>query len=595
MNDALRHGSMATETPRKWTSPLNIQRALESFAESVTHSVLSRHLLFAGLTLFTVFFAGYHFGTFDQTIHIPFLQKFADPTLYPNDGFLELRTQHYSFFWFFLLPFYRMGVLEITMFIAHIGATYLTLWAFWAFGQTLFHDPLTSLVSVMVFAMPHLTFSAFPTLEFSLLNRTFVLPLLLWCLILYLRGHPYWTFFCMGLLYNLHVVSVNFAIAMVALDGVLKILRMGPWRYRSKQTSPAIRALIMQLFLFILGAAPVLIWKANGPPAMFRADPGWYSDVAAFFHHLFFLITTCPQVMLTSLNGFAMLALFAIARRRDLSPEHDHTMTHFVYAILIFLLTQLALTTIYPATFLLQLQITRAGLFGTIFGYLYFARYLVSRYRENSLNLFHCYWLLSATLTLIFPVVTLLCWGIAQLLPRPTRLQKLALVAMLLIVALGSVFLVIHEGLWGPGIHLYGPQSAWQEAQVWARENTPTDALFITPPHIWGLYETDWRVFSQRSTLVTYCDLLEIALVPSYITEWRVRFDKVAPGARSQFKDYFFDNQKITAAAFYSLTQDDIQRIAAEYAVSYLVIEHPHSYNLPIVYKNQEFVIYQIP
>lgn len=568
---------------------------LESLAESVAHSAGSRHLLFAGLTLFTVFFAGYHFGTFDQTIHIPFLQKFADPTLYPNDGFLELRTQHYSFFWFFFLPFYRMGVLEITMFIVHVGATYLTFWAFWSLSQTLFHDPLTALVSVVVFTVPHLTFSAFPILEFSLLNRTFVLPLVLWCLILYLRGHPFWACFCMGLLYNLHVVSVNFVIAMVMLDSVLKIVLQDRRNYRARHNYTPVLALAMQLLLFVLGAAPVLIWKAGGPPAIFSADPEWYSDISFYFHHLFFLITTCPQVMLISLNGLTMLALFAIARRRAPYSEHDRTMTHFIYAVLIFLLTQIALTTLYPATFLLQLQITRAGLFGTIFGYLYFVRYLTSRYRENGRPTFHYYWLLSATLTLVLPIATLLCWGAAQLLPNPTRRQKLALSILLVVIVLGIAFFVAQQGLWGPGIHLYGPQNAWREAQMWARANTPKDALFITPPHIWGLYNTEWRVFSQRSTLATHSDLLEIALVPGYAAEWRTRFDKLAPGARSQLKPYFFDNQEIIAAAFYSLTGDDIQRIATEYGVSYLVVEKPHSYNFPVVYENQEFIIYQAP
>jgi len=586
----------AAETPQKRIPPLNFQHWLESLAETVAHSVRSRHLFFAGLTLFAVLFTGYHFGTFDQVIHIPFLQKFADPALYPNDQFLELRTQHYSFFWFFFQPFYRMGVLEIVMFIIHIIATYLTFWAFWELSQTLFHDSLTAFISVIVLAVPHLTFSAFPIIEFSLLNRTFVLPLLLWCLILYLRGHRFWACFGLGLLYNLHVVSVNFVIAMVMLNGALEIVREDLRDYaRARFNYRPVLALAAQLLLFILGATPVLLWKASGPPTLLSTDPAWFGDVGSFFHHLFFLITTCPPVLLVNLSGFAMLALFGIARRHGLSPEYDRTMTHFVIAILICLLTQIVLAGVYPLTFLLQLQITRAGLFGTIFGYLYFVRYLVQRYRENSLSSFHYYWLLGATLTLTLPLATLLCWVIAQQWPNPQRRQKIVLVAMLVMVVAGGIFFAMREGLWGPGIHLYGPQNAWQEAQVWARDNTPRDALFITPPHIWGLYETEWRVFSQRSTLVTYADLLEVALVPDYIAEWRTRFDKVAPGARLRFKNYFFDNQKITAEAFYTLSGEAIQRIAAEYGAAYLVIEKPHSYDFPIVYENQEFVIYQLP
>ena len=85
---------------------------LNSFAHRLSSSPARRQLLFAGATLFTIFFVGYHFGTFDQAVHIPFLKKYADPTLYPGDRFLDLRLQHNSYFWFFFLPFYRLGILD---------------------------------------------------------------------------------------------------------------------------------------------------------------------------------------------------------------------------------------------------------------------------------------------------------------------------------------------------------------------------------------------------------------------------------------------------------------------------------------------------
>src|SRR5919109_1118140 len=97
---------------------------LVAMAERLAASAARRHLFFLAATLFTVVFVGYHFGTFDQTIHIPFLKKYVDPTLYPNDPFFELRFQHYSYFWFLIRPFYRLGVLEEALFVCHLAATY---------------------------------------------------------------------------------------------------------------------------------------------------------------------------------------------------------------------------------------------------------------------------------------------------------------------------------------------------------------------------------------------------------------------------------------------------------------------------------------
>src|ERR1700675_2803866 len=122
-------------------------RMLQDIAQKCWRSPLYRHLLFAISTIICISFAGYYFGTFDQTVHIPFLKKYADPFLFPGDRFLDLRFNTYSYFWFFFQPFYRLGFLEISMFIVHILATYATFWVLWKLSKTLFNNPLTSLLS----------------------------------------------------------------------------------------------------------------------------------------------------------------------------------------------------------------------------------------------------------------------------------------------------------------------------------------------------------------------------------------------------------------------------------------------------------------
>ena len=56
-----------------------------------THTGL-RHLLFLVSALFSILLIGYHFGTFDQVVHIPFMKAEADPSLYPGDALVALRN-----------------------------------------------------------------------------------------------------------------------------------------------------------------------------------------------------------------------------------------------------------------------------------------------------------------------------------------------------------------------------------------------------------------------------------------------------------------------------------------------------------------------
>jgi hypothetical protein len=555
---------------------------LEAFAERLAGSAIRRHLFFTGAALFTLIFVGYHFGTFDQTIHIPFLKKYVDPTLYPGDPFFELRFQHYSYFWFLFQPFYRAGVLEGVMLLVHFLATYFTYWMLWALAQTLFGSPLATLLSTTALVIPHIGFAGFPVVEFSLLNRTFVLPFLLLAMVLFLRGRVVLAYALLGGLYNLHVISVQFVLSMFLLHSVLT------WR------TLGVRRLAAGLALFGLGALPVLLWKlgSSGTPVDFSARPEWFQTVArGTLFNLFYLLPPYPHILIMTFSGVSALLLFAIGRNVRPAGRHDRAVTHFVAAAVIILLVQIVTAQWYPATIIIQSQIIRAGLFILIFGYLYFGRYLAEHYRRRAESRYDWMVLTLAYILFILPVAPLLIWVIQRVVVR-RRWRRLAIASLLLGMVVATGWVVAAFDVWGPGVHPYGPQTAWEDTQVWARDHTPREALFITPPQIWWLYESDWRVFSERSTVATLSELLEAAFAPEYVEYWQPRFADVAPGALEHFRGNYFDNKAVTAEAFYSLSTADLEALAAKYGADYLVVEKPHTHDLPVAYENGEFVVY---
>ena len=155
--------------------------------------------------------------------------------------------------------------------------------------------------------------------------------------------------------------------------------------------------------------------------------------------------------------------------------------------------------------------------------------------------------------------------------------------------------LILRLGIWYPGIYVYGRQNPWYDVQIWARDHSAKDAVFITPPYIWWFYESDWRVFSERSSVVSLSDLLEVAFAPNYVATWEQRFNAVAPGALARLNGDDFENGALAAQAYYSLSDDDVLRAACRYSASYLVVEKPHLRKFQAVYENQQFVIYGLP
>ncbi|HNT78252.1 MAG TPA: hypothetical protein PKH77_24830 [Anaerolineae bacterium] len=555
---------------------------LTAFTETLSRSAWRRHLLFALCTLVTLLFIGYYFGTFDQVFHIPFLKKFADPTLYPNDPFFEMRFQHYSYFWFLWIPFYRLGVLEITLFIAHILVTYLTFWAIWLLCEELFHTPLTSFLSTVAFVVPRISFGGFPLFEFSLLNRTFVFPFLLLAILLYLRRRYLWAYLLLGVLYNLHVISVNFVMGMFLFDSVLQLRRVG-WRN-----------LALGLALFLAGAAPVLIWKFSGPPAILAPQREWFSEVSKYIYQFFYPLGPYLHVITPTLNGFCGFVLVGIALHRGSLSAHDRTLIYFLGAVLIIVVVQIVAAWVYPSTFLMQLQIIRAGVFATLFSYPYLIHYLVKRYQTGDLPQSEFQLLLGGALSIPFTLTFLLFWGILRWI-RTLRQKPALCVVLIALITVGNFGIASLYNVWRPGIHIFGVQDDWTDVQLWAREHTPRDAIFISPPQKWDFYESDWRVFSERSAVVTFTELLEIGLVPSHLPEWQTRFEKLVPGARAQFTGDFFHNRALTADIFYTRTAADLQAIAQEYGATYLVVEKPHTYAFPVIYENDGYIVYTFP
>ena len=554
---------------------------------------LYRHILFFTLTLIIVCMYGYYFGTYDQVIHIPFLKKIANPALFPGDHFFDLRYKHYSLFWYGLIPFYKAGILEVSMFVIHLITVYLTFWAIWRLTQTLFQNALSSFLAVIAMMMPHLGFSGFPFFEFSLLNRSFALPFELIALQWYLENKTTRAVLLLGVMFNLHAISVNFLMAMILFDMVLRVREYG------------VRRIIKTLLVFVVGALPVIIWKLSQSGAGLAANHEWFDIInRAVFAHVFqFFNLHNPHVILLTFGGISTLILFFIFVRdrgrifqnkepsviRKNARLHE-SMTHFIFAGIIILCIQLIASHLAPSAILVAAQITRVGVFITLFCYLYGADYIA---RRSSQDAPHKIILLTLGLILSYtPLIFLLALFFYKKVTRPVVIWLVTSV-MVLILAVTTVF-SYHFDVWRPGIHIYPEDNPFNTVQIWAKNNTPVDAIFLTPPDLYWLYDTEWRVLSERSTVATFSELNEAAFEPEYIGYWKPRFEDVAPGALAQFKGNYLDNIQITRSAFQGLNTAQLLFVAHKYHASYIVIEKPYTYDLPVVYENEQFRVYSV-
>lgn len=570
------------------------------------------HALFLVCTLITLLVLGYHFGTFDQFVHIAFLKKYADPTLYARDAFINaMWTENYSYFWYLFVPFQWAGILEPTLFAVYVLTTYLAFWKLWDLSLLLFNHPPAALLSTLALSMPHLGFAGFPIFEFSLLNRTFALPFTLWILIFYLKRRYWLAFALAGLLFNFHVLSVNFVMAMMVMDLGLRVLQnwrmrrwadgqmgpLSPAHFLTRTINEPLNNLLTSLPIFLALASPVLIWRFGNQAAHAAFNPEWFGVVArGSLFNLFFLISPHIHIIFVTLSGLSTLALYFLARRKTQaqSAEHERSIRHFLLAVVLILAVQAITVLVYPIDIINQLQVIRVGMWATIFSYLYFGYYIIHRWQAGRWKAIDTVVQAAAYVISPLPFAPLAVWGWLHWERWWRARIVLSVVTAVTLLAI-SVTIVLQLRLWQPGLAIYGPNTSWEQIQLCARQQTPKAAVFLVPPEKWWLYTSEWRAFSERSTVATHAELLMIALAPGYYDEWKSRFVQVAPGVIEKFDGNFFDNQVMVKEAFYGLPPSELLRVAAEYGADYIVLEQPYTIDLPALNcGNPDYAIYQV-
>jgi hypothetical protein len=543
-----------------------------------------RHLVFLGLALLAIAVNGYHFGTFDQVFHLTFLKKFVSPELYPNDVFLNLRWYHFSYFWFLFIPLFKIGLLEIGMFFVHVLTVYGTLWMFWELSNLLFKNQTANLLIVLALVFPHLGFPGFQIIEFSLLNRTFVLPFLLGSIWLYLKNKKIWAFLLLGLMFNLHVIYAVFVLCMFLLDEAIRF----QFKFWKKP--------VLQIIIFMIAGLPVLIWRmgtGDGIDLTLRPE---MLDLAArgLLFTVYFPVSTIPHVIGNLIAGIATAWGFILGYHHLPNNEQHRTMRNFVYAIAVLIAVGTLASYLLPITIILQMQILRAGVFLLYFGMLYLSGFIGEQYRQHRLKTSGFLLISLSFILFITPLFTILLWHLLKLLNR-SRFSPAWLIPVVIIIQAVTVLAASQTGLWEPGWHIYGPQSPWRDVQEWARARTPLDSRFISPPHIFWHYTPDWRVFSERASVVTIPEIMELPFDPGFAASFQERFEAVAPGAIDAFNGDYMRSLEITEKAFYTNSEINFEELGCRFSADYLVVEREHPYNLTMVYQNEGFIVYQLP
>lgn len=126
----------------------------------------------------------------------------------------------------------------------------------------------------------------------------------------------------------------------------------------------------------------------------------------------------------------------------------------------------------------------------------------------------------------------------------------------------------------------------WKETQLWAKENSSSEDVFITPPYLEG-----FRIHSQVGVVVECKDGAVANGDINFGIKWWDRMNDLGYKNLSNTILNFVPECKRN---YESLTEKEIINLSDKYGAKYVVVEKPKSFNLRLVYENERFCIYSI-
>jgi hypothetical protein len=155
------------------------------------------------------------------------------------------------------------------------------------------------------------------------------------------------------------------------------------------------------------------------------------------------------------------------------------------------------------------------------------------------------------------------------------------IIVALLFTVVFDAGILVYRG--GADIYYHGyvrrERDPWADIQIFAREHSEKDDVFIVPPSM-----NDFGLYSERATLGDWAEGANILYMDNtFARAWLERMHDLGWhtlwGERSGYN---------------GLSTEAIVATAKKYGASFIITEKPKRFELPLIYENSRFILYRI-
>jgi len=565
------------------------------------------------LVLFKIFTA-YSYGVADHFIKIPFIQSAIDSSLYPKDMAVSMGDYYVSYLYAFILPLEKIVGMETACFVVYVFSAFLFYLSIYLIGSRFFSNKTVGLIAVMLLltAKPTLAGLGVVTFDDYLAARSVGFSIVMFSLYVFVAERRLLGGLLLGLAANIHVIiAVNAGLVIfVVLAGELISDGRGRKFFRNVILFGG-AAFIGMLPLFI---RQVTLFGVTGMLTV--VDPEWLNVI--FQSSRTYVIADTLNVSLLQMYGLAVLlsCLSAVIMPNlSLSPQARRWLLSTVVAALVGFFLFVCFSRVWPLLLGMDLCFHRTSKIFLVFLYIFLAYLLHGHF--NTCRPVLLIWVMvfvKFTSALSF-VYALFIFAIVNLLKETLKnyfdfsggavvdLSR-AINRRMGLNVMVALFLVFMTACINRPPRFNNPliqdRSPSIEVQHWLRNNTPVDALILSPP-------TDFlfRIYSQRSIVRGARDSTYANINRDYAMEmWERGADLM--GFNRRIKNFpplidfgvregksFRKEIKEKIKNYYAgMEPDRIQELIEKYEVDYLVMNIENRLPFPLLYKNELYAVY---
>ncbi|MCO6044491.1 hypothetical protein NG895_11300 [Aeoliella sp. ICT_H6.2] len=481
------------------------------------------------------------------------LQHAVDPSYCPGDLFLESPDAHYTFVLVFA-PFTRWMSLSALAWLGRFICWTLVAWAWRRLSWTVVPRPLFAALAaaLVIVGIAEGNFAG-EWLVGGFESKPIAYAFVLLGLRSWILNKWNWTWIHFGIASAWHALVGGWSVL------ILLALWLAGWR-RQQSLVGMLPGLLLGGVISLAGIIPALSTSAGAAPEV-RAEAAQVYVFERLPHHLAPLHKPAEWIAERALRHSTVATLFAllfVLRLRTLRMEECSTLRDDPACRMAF----------YAAGAIVL------ALIGVVIELAFW------NHPATSASLLRYYWF--RIVDVAVPMAAALLWIrlLADLLAARYRWAP-AMLAIMLLVAGVPLGLELRDYTKKPVAVSDARRrdvSDWLDVCTWVKENTPSDALFLTPRG-----NTSFKWHAERAEVVTYKDIPQNA---TGLIEWRQRlYDVFKPDG---------DPDALWVGNLGELGTARIMHLADKYNSRYVLTRHGTPVSLPIAYDNETYVVYEI-